>query len=1162
MTSSSSEPPHHYAAGPSTTAGRKPFLRFPPPPPYPPGPGPSSEYAYAYYEPGLPGPGPGPHSKKHSYITRYGTEENIYEEISPTRLEEEVRYVHSRHLQVLDELNLTVEAMLMPQPSAVAALNQEGTAADDLSPASCSLDSGFSGSSSGTNSLGRSYTPKQKKPPQRFWKKLSTLGSTSNCSKIVPPSDEPVRCNSSLWEENAVDPSSSQQSSAGSEHDTSSGDESNKCPSEVSCNINKGHATWRRNTPSPEPPPPSGRLSRWFSIRRGSQFDLDQKPNKMPLLPEVEEESCGRRPIPTLPSPPPHLGPQELKRRHIVAAIIESENSYLDSLRRLVNDYKKPLEESSPPILSQSKISRIFYKVPEILQCHTLFRIALAEAVNNWDSEHRIGDVFVASFSKAIVLDIYSEFINNFSVAMDLARCESKKKAALAEFFKSRQVSSPDRLSIFGLMVKPVQRFPQFILFLQDLLHHTGHGHEDRMSLQLALTQLESLAELLNERKREAEQAQAFKEMLRAISGKLPARPVADNNRCLIRQDDVTQLEINQNGLISKHKSRRLLLLNDLLVCVSVSRKDDSSSSSANSQRLTMKWNCPITDIQVIETTTSPTFNRLLTPNGSLSSNSSNGDSLCLEMSNLMHDYEVISRISDLATTLRGNYPELNMENTRTLLNSIQCEIQRKGDQMAWVDACCLQISVNRQLHTFQLDSPQIRNDWITELRLARLALDPNNSPAWEVPELDHRPSTKMPLFVGDHCIASTPPKTDVVCGCFYTSSCGKTSYLWICTMDNYCGSHIAVMSVTGATYLKQVTTLDLPEIRVTALEVVRATDTVWMGTSSQKLLIYSVLDISEVASITLPSDGSVVQIKQHCDSVFVALSNGTLLLYRRANQAHEPDTIVLGPPDPVSCILPINLSLYVACGKNVYRINAIKGEIQKTYTIQHDHVGGNVNLMAHSGVGLWLSLTNSTTICLYHTETFTHLQDINVASNVLRLTGSPGPVCVTALMACKGLLWVGTDAGISLTVPLPRLEGVPIISGRVNVSYHAHMGPVRLLLPLQDPPTVLKRPPSKTLACDIYGLYGQLMYVKNYDEADDKTISHWSLSTCSEETTTNSPSASNNISRALAAEVAKREREQTLVTITCGRGYVNYQQPCCTNNENNAHIIIWELKL
>lgn len=95
------------------------------------------------------------------------------------------------------------------------------------------------------------------------------------------------------------------------------------------------------------------------------------------------------------------------------------------------------------------------------------------------------------------------------------------------------------------------------------------------------------------------------------------------------------------------------------------------------------------------------------------------------------------------------------------------------------------------------------------------------------------------------------------------------------------------------------------------------------------RILIYSVLDMSEVATISLPSDGSVVQIKQHCDSVFVALTNGILLLYRRGNQSNEPDTIVLGPPEPVSCILPINLSLYVACGKNVHRLNAIKGEIQ-----------------------------------------------------------------------------------------------------------------------------------------------------------------------------------------------------------------------------------------
>lgn len=58
------------------------------------------------------------------------------------------------------------------------------------------------------------------------------------------------------------------------------------------------------------------------------------------------------------------------------------------------------------------------------------------------------------------------------------------------------------------------------------------------MSLQLALTQLESLAELLNERKRETEQYQAFRDTLRHVSGKFSLRPLADNNRYLLRQDN------------------------------------------------------------------------------------------------------------------------------------------------------------------------------------------------------------------------------------------------------------------------------------------------------------------------------------------------------------------------------------------------------------------------------------------------------------------------------------------------------------------------------------------------------------------------------------------------------------------------------------------------
>ena len=121
---------------------------------------------------------------------------------------------------------------------------------------------------------------------------------------------------------------------------------------------------------------------------------------------------------------------------------------------------------------------------------------------------------------------------------------------------------------------------------------------------------------------------------------------------------------------------------------------------------------------------------------------------------------------------------------------------------------------------------------------------------------------------------------------------------------------------------------------------------------------------------------------------------------------------------------------------------------------------------MAQSGVGLWISLRNSSTICLYHTETFRHLQDINIASNVSRVLAARDvsqpqrSIHVTSLMASRGLLWVGTNVGIALTVPLPRLEGVPIISGRANISYHAHYGPVTFFLNIQHKVVSAELPP------------------------------------------------------------------------------------------------------
>merc|ERR1719376_5286 len=76
----------------------------------------------------------------------------------------------------------------------------------------------------------------------------------------------------------------------------------------------------------------------------------------------------------------------------------------------------------------------------------------------------------------------------------------------------------------------------------------------------------------------------------------------------------------------------------------------------------------------------------------------------------------------------------------------------------------------------------------------------------------------------------------------------------------------------------------------------------------------------------------------------------------------------------------------------------------------------------------------------------------MDLAPAVLRATGGSGPVVVTALEVSKGLLWVGTNAGVTLSLPLPRLQGVPLIQGRPSVSYHGHTAPITFLMTLAAP--------------------------------------------------------------------------------------------------------------
>ena len=67
--------------------------------------------------------------------------------------------------------------------------------------------------------------------------------------------------------------------------------------------------------------------------------------------------------------------------------------------------------------------------------------------------------------NKALVR-YYTSYVNNFAVAMHTLERSIMKKTRFVQFLKEKYMCSKTSLSLQGLLLKPIQRFPQYILFL------------------------------------------------------------------------------------------------------------------------------------------------------------------------------------------------------------------------------------------------------------------------------------------------------------------------------------------------------------------------------------------------------------------------------------------------------------------------------------------------------------------------------------------------------------------------------------------------------------------------------------------------------------------------------------------------------------------------
>ncbi|XP_065506285.1 rho guanine nucleotide exchange factor 10-like protein isoform X3 [Caloenas nicobarica] len=839
---------------------------------------------------------------------------------------------------------------------------------------------------------------------------------------------------------------------------------------------------------------------------------------------DSEEEDTGflevtvsdmKHPPPELGPMPEGLSPQQVVRRHILGSIVQSERSYVDSLKRILQDYRNPLLEMEPKVLSARKCQVVFFRLKEILQCHSMFQIALASRVAEWDTAEKIGDLFVASFSKSMVLDVYSDYVNNFTTAMSLIKKACLTKPAFLDFLKKRQMASADRVTLYGLMVKPIQRFPQFILLLQDMLKNTPKGHADRLSLQLALTELETLAEKLNEQKRLADQVAEIQQLSKSISDRSSLNKLlSSGQRQLLLCETLTETVYGDRGQLIKSKERKVFLLNDMLVCANINFKPvnpggqlEISSLVPLGPKYVVKWSTALPQVQVVEVgQESGAYDKdnVVIHNAGAKKHAPAGQAshnkvylgpprLFQELQDLQKDLAVVEQITLLISTLHGTYQNLNMTVAQDWCLALQRMMKVKEEEIHSANKCRLRLLLPGKpdksgrpisvMVVFITPNPLSKISWVNRLHLAKIGLREENQPGWLCPDEDkkskapfwcpilscHMPAFSKALDLQLGAAVHNPVQSSLL-GFSAVSTSLPQGYLWVGGGQEGAGGQVEIFSLNRAVprtvksfpvaspvlcmeYIPEAgDDGDTREPRpATEQPPASPHPTVCLGLRDGSIAVYGSVDTGTQCLLTCKSPGMqpVLCLKHSPEFLFAGLQDGTVAAYPRNNGglwdvAEQPARLAVGT-GPVRALLTLDETLWASCDNQVAVLDATSLRTQQTFEA-HPDAGASVTHMVKAGSGVWMAFSSGSSIRLFHTETLEHLQEINIATKTTFVLPGQKHVRVTSLLICQGSLWVGTDQGIIVLLPVPRLEGIPKITGKGMVSLNGHGGPVEFL--------------------------------------------------------------------------------------------------------------------
>lgn len=482
-----------------------------------------------------------------------------------------------------------------------------------------------------------------------------------------------------------------------------------------------------------------------------------------------ETHNKGSEDPPSIPVPQ-RIKPRVDMRKHVMMTLLDTEQSYVESLRTLIQGYMRPLKQpDSGSIVDPLLVDEMFYQIPEILEHHEHFLDQVSDCVNQWHDKQTVGHLLIQSFSKEDLANMYSAYIDNFLNAKDAVRIAKEAKPAFHKFLEQNMRENKEKQALGDLMIKPVQRIPRYELIVKDLLKHTSDDHPDHPYLLDAQRDIKRLAEKINKGRRSAEEAEREARVIQEIEAHIEGvENILNPQRKFLRQEIVMEAKS-----VGGKKDRSLFLFSDLIICTTLKRKSGSLRRSSmslysaasvidTSSKYKFLWKLPLEDVEVVKS----------------SAQTTNRESLQKTISRMDEDLSTLGQLSKLSETINFPHQALD-EAVKDLMASIHRELSEKQSlafSMTFLPTKLeLTTSSAESSFVFEFSSPDVRSNFEQAFEEAKKKLAMNKD-QWDPEFLKAIPIMKTRSGMQFSCASPSHSCPDSGCE------------VWVCNSDGYVG--------------------------------------------------------------------------------------------------------------------------------------------------------------------------------------------------------------------------------------------------------------------------------------------------------------------------------------------------------------------------------------